>query len=64
MLRRRENDLSSVRQLSVHLPEGRWKIVQADLIGRTERVLADEAVGEFRFRTPGSRAVLTHFRRK
>ena len=44
------------------LPPGRWHVVQVDLVGRTETVLAERASGPFRFSTPGSRAAITIFR--
>jgi uncharacterized sulfatase len=49
--------------LAVVLPQGRWRVVQVDLLAQTTRVLRPSAAGRFVFDTPASRAVLTHFRR-
>ena len=42
---------------------GRWRIVQADLMALKTTVLTEAATPPFRFSTPRSRAVLTHFKR-
>lgn len=49
--------------VAVELPPGRWRVTQADLLGGTDRLLAEDAAGRLVVSTPDSRAVLTHFRR-
>lgn len=51
------------KRIRVTLPEGRWRIVQVDLLAQTTRQLAAGAEGMVVLDTPDSRAVLTHFRR-
>ncbi len=45
--------------ITANLPAGKWKIVQWDLVKRTETVLSEDAQGSFAFSTPSSRAALT-----
>lgn len=48
----------------VDLPAGKWKIVQIDLLSRKTTTLAAAAGGRFTLKTPASRAVMTHFRKR
>jgi len=47
--------------LTENLDGGPWKVVQFDVINKTENVLSEEAQGEFGYTTPASRAVMTFF---
>jgi len=45
--------------VTARLPEGRWKIVQYDLINLERHVLYEQATGAVDFEVPDSRAVIT-----
>ena len=52
-----------IKNHQVKLPDGTWRITQLDLIAMTTKTLGKAITGDFAFRTPNSRAVLTHFKR-
>lgn len=54
----------AMNDVEVTLPDGAWTITQVDLMAMTTRTLARHARGRYRFETPDSRAVLTHFARE
>lgn len=48
--------------LTAQLPSGSWKVTRYDMINKVETTLSENAVGRFVFDSPGSRAVLFHFK--
>jgi len=47
--------------LTENLQDGPWKVVQFNVIDKTETVLSESVQGDFAFTTPASRAVMTFF---
>jgi hypothetical protein len=50
------------RNVKIKLPPGSWKVTKYDMIWMVDEVLSENATGYYEFRTPGSRALLFHFK--
>ncbi len=46
-----------------NLPAGEWTVTRYDVLAKSKAPLATDARGRMKFNSPGSRAVLFHFKR-
>ena len=51
------------RNIVANLPDGTWTIKRYDIIRKEEKTLSESARGNFKFDSPGRRAVMFHFKR-
>ena len=52
------------KNIVANLPDGRWTIKRYDIINKKDKILSESAKGGFEFDSPGSRAVIFHFKKK
>ena len=51
------------KNIVANLPGGTWTIKRYDIIGKKQKTMSESARGNFKFDSPGRRAVMFHFKR-
>ena len=51
------------KNIVANLPDGTWTIKRYDIIGKKQKTMSESARGNFKFDSPGRRAVMFHFKR-